>query len=447
MTLDETIARGQSGHLADHQTLHEFHNDYLSANPGIRYVRSDGVDSDDGLTWQTAKASVAGAQTAGGTVAKIYIGPGIFDIKTSIELVDGQAIIGTSPHTNFGTQLKAHADLGTDPVIVNTGGNLTSGGLFDFQVRGTADANGGVGLEFQQQLIADNWTIDRVAAIGMTSHGFSWPSGTGAGNPLTIGVVNAFSCGADGVGDGFFLNAPAAGPVSFRYLGGDNNGGSLLRIATFSEAAVVRIDHLKAERTIDGRHEQIVNITNSLQGTLSIGTFRVFHNVSTGSDPNALIKVNGLKLKLHIEGGIVTSEPGTKKYTYGFDSGTVQILTAFFIRAPHFMNTRVGLKAGRSIMVGGLESGLFPNGSLTALVGSIAINTHTSAGPGNAFYVKETGTGNTGWAAVQGLAAETNASRGNASDHAAGYMIFNTDDGFPNWSDGTNWVDATGTTT
>lgn len=34
-----------------------------------------------------------------------------------------------------------------------------------------------------------------------------------------------------------------------------------------------------------------------------------------------------------------------------------------------------------------------------------------------------------------------------ANTLTAGAMIWNTDDGAPNWSDGTNWVDATGATT
>ncbi len=45
------------------------------------------------------------------------------------------------------------------------------------------------------------------------------------------------------------------------------------------------------------------------------------------------------------------------------------------------------------------------------------------------------------------VVSHTDAGRPAASGVPAGTMIWNTDDGFPNWSDGTNWVDATGTTT
>jgi hypothetical protein len=263
---------------------------------------------------------------------------------------------------------------------------------------------------------------------------------------LTVGIVNAFSCGADGVGDGFFLAAPAAGPTSFRYMGGDNNGGSLLRVGTLSDAALLRIDHLKGERTIEGTHEQVVNVTGSNNGTLSIGTFRIFHNVSTGADPNAFIKVSG-NIRLHIQSGIVTSEPGTAKYTYGYDDSTTQILTVDFIKAPHLWYTKVGLTHGRAIYVQGLSSGLFPEGNTKALVGSIFMSSASGAGTGSALWVKETGTEKTGWNPIQGRALRTDANRGNANAVPDGFMIFNTDDGFPNWSDGTNWVDATGATT
>ncbi len=45
------------------------------------------------------------------------------------------------------------------------------------------------------------------------------------------------------------------------------------------------------------------------------------------------------------------------------------------------------------------------------------------------------------------LGAFTDTSRPTAGDQIPGAMIFNTQDGFPNWSDGTNWVTATGATT
>ena len=57
------------------------------------------------------------------------------------------------------------------------------------------------------------------------------------------------------------------------------------------------------------------------------------------------------------------------------------------------------------------------------------------------------GAGEAGWVGLQGIITESDASRGDATAHVTGYMIFNTDDGAPNWSDGTNWVDATGSTT
>jgi hypothetical protein len=45
------------------------------------------------------------------------------------------------------------------------------------------------------------------------------------------------------------------------------------------------------------------------------------------------------------------------------------------------------------------------------------------------------------------LPSYTNASRPAATAVQAGTAIWNTDDGFPNWSNGTNWVISDGTTT
>jgi hypothetical protein len=57
----------------------------------------------------------------------------------------------------------------------------------------------------------------------------------------------------------------------------------------------------------------------------------------------------------------------------------------------------------------------------------------------------------TGMFNMQGTAystpSYTDVSRPAATAVPDGYMIWNTDDGFPNWSDGTNWVEADGTTT
>lgn len=41
----------------------------------------------------------------------------------------------------------------------------------------------------------------------------------------------------------------------------------------------------------------------------------------------------------------------------------------------------------------------------------------------------------------------SNTSRPTPTTVSAGYMIFNTDDNFPNVSDGTNWRDMSGTIT
>ncbi len=93
---------------------------------------------------------------------------------------------------------------------------------------------------------------------------------------------------------------------------------------------------------------------------------------------------------------------------------------------------------------------------LTAVVagtgGNSIVTTETFTPAGNIFDATTlgtttTGSGDVGWLGIQGIDAQSNASRGNANAVPVGYEIFNTDDAFPNWSDGTNWKDATGSTT
>ncbi len=84
--------------------------------------------------------------------------------------------------------------------------------------------------------------------------------------------------------------------------------------------------------------------------------------------------------------------------------------------------------------------------------GDLIATTETFTPAGNIFDDTTLGTttagsGDTGWLGVNGIDTQTNAGRPAANSVPTGYEIFNTDDGFPNWSDGTNWVDATGSVT
>jgi hypothetical protein len=67
---------------------------------------------------------------------------------------------------------------------------------------------------------------------------------------------------------------------------------------------------------------------------------------------------------------------------------------------------------------------------------------HSRASRGN--YIYEILSGILGRMPVQ---TYTNATRPAVSTVTVGTMIFNTDDGAPNWSNGTNWVDASGNVT
>ncbi len=361
---------------------------------GIVYVAADGSDGNAGRSWTLPKLSIAGAQAAGGNEALILAGQGSFDVNESIECVDGQMIEGISPHASFGTVLQATATLGTDPLLKNAAGNLTSGGFQNLLIQGTDDGDGGVGLHITDGPVTDGWFIDRVRVQKFTSHGIHIDLSSGvAGNPLMWGVLDCFANGAGGSGDGFRLERPMAGTVRIAYLGGDDNAGSLLHIELMNDQGLVRIDNLKAERTIDGKHNNIVTVDNS-SGILSIGGFRIYHNVTGGSNANALIReLTSKALRFHVD-GVFSTEAGAQTFDYGFSDGVNTVPFADFIRRPWFWNTAgIGLKKGLSLLTGAGS----PEGVVAARVGSQFLR--EDGGAGTTQWIKESGSGNTGWAA------------------------------------------------
>lgn len=82
-----------------------------------------------------------------------------------------------------------------------------------------------------------------------------------------------------------------------------------------------------------------------------------------------------------------------------------------------------------------------PEGSVTARVGTICLA--YNGGRGTSVWVKETGTGNTGWAPI-GHPSGTTAQR--PASPPVGLSYFDTTIGKPVWSTGSGWVDATGET-
>ncbi len=372
---------------------------------GIAYVALTGDDDNDGLSWQTAKLTIAGAQAMAGAESIIYVGQGSFDIDASIVLTDGQFIIGVNPHTTFGTVLQATVTLGTDPVLTNTTGNLTSGGLINIQMRGTNDGAGGVGMLVTNAAVGDGYFLDKVRFQNFTSHGlhFDLTGGELAGNPMLWGDLTLGSNGAGGTGDGFRLERPSSGIVTFRAISGDDNADSLLHIEIVNSQSHVRIDNLKAERQTDGAHDDIVTVDTSNGGALSIGSFRLFHNVSGGTNANALIReTGGTSLRFNVEHVFIT-EAGSNTYTYGYDNGTDQIPIAAFVRHPWIWNPGgLGLKFGPRL--GGINENPEGSGASAAPAGSLLLR--STGALGTSLYYKASGTGNTGWRPVDTGAKE-----------------------------------------
>ena len=87
-----------------------------------------------------------------------------------------------------------------------------------------------------------------------------------------------------------------------------------------------------------------------------------------------------------------------------------------------------------------------PESLVTGPIGALYLDQYNGAA-----YVKTSvASVSTGWVKMDAGGSTptyTDTSRPDPTTVAIGTVIFNTDDGFPNWSDGTNWVDSAGLTT
>ncbi len=125
MVLDETIAVGQAGHIADHQDIHKWRN-LTGVNDGVIYVSKAGDDANSGYSWGESKLTAAGARAQVGSGETVQFGSGGFDINESLSLLDGTMWQGISTHGfitppfEFGTELQATAELGTDPMFTTS---------------------------------------------------------------------------------------------------------------------------------------------------------------------------------------------------------------------------------------------------------------------------------------------------------------------------------------
>ena len=112
----------------------------IAPSPGITlYVSTNGVDTNDGLSWDTAKLTVQGAVNAASSLDNIYIGPGAYDenvtiphSKAAITLTGAgpRGSVAISPSTGTGLLCRANdvtltnvgcAALGTDVAAIVTG--------------------------------------------------------------------------------------------------------------------------------------------------------------------------------------------------------------------------------------------------------------------------------------------------------------------------------------
>ncbi|HXP50996.1 MAG TPA: hypothetical protein VN922_13645, partial [Bacteroidia bacterium] len=104
--------------------------------------------------------------------------------------------------------------------------------------------------------------------------------------------------------------------------------------------------------------------------------------------------------------------------------------------------------AGRNLWAEYYNGNGAPEGVVTAQPGSLYSRQDVSS-PGIALWVKQSGTGNTGWLRVTVQSNGTTAQRPDFSTYltgATGFMYYDTSLTKPIWWNGANWKDATGAT-
>jgi len=149
--LDESITAGELGHLSAHQTVHIFANGETASARKALYVRaSGGSDGNDGLSWATAKATIAGAISAASGQADIYLdgGNGTHAWADTLTVAQGVRIHGKSPHANAsgGTELVwSGADDGRDGLVTSASAaaDWTQGLIENIRFSGSGTMSGG----------------------------------------------------------------------------------------------------------------------------------------------------------------------------------------------------------------------------------------------------------------------------------------------------------------
>ena len=246
--LDVTIASGQAGHITDHETIHAFKNDRETDFNSIRYVSTSGNDTNDGLTWQSAFATVKKAASDVGPASKVLVGAGTFLEDPNIVWHQGQIIQGAG---SSATDIRLNTGNDGSPLFVSDPNLpitefLHWAGIRDMKIR----ANGNIGSDlvlWNCRIGENNVVQDVILHPGQDASGLH---ATHGGQPVFWKDIHSFSGSTNC--QAIWLNRGGSdlfNAVTLNNISGDNHGNALIRLTGFVNANIenVTINGLKVE--------------------------------------------------------------------------------------------------------------------------------------------------------------------------------------------------------
>lgn len=360
--------------------------------------------ADDGPEIQAAIDAAAVAATSGG-IGVVDLSFGKFLTNQTLILKQGVLVMGRGGHdaaTRPATEIVAGATL-----LANT----TDGDVFRYPTAGSALWHNG-GLKrlrvtgagrhgvYIEGGMGEGTTIDEVLVKSATVDGIRI---AGSSTPSHLGRLALHSNG----GAGLRLETQSETHTQVLYIGGDNNGTCLMHVKSLGTTAGVCVLGWKAERWDSGTpgHPNVFILEDLNGGIVDLGMGRVhISTVATGA--NAVVRQTGTIGRVKF---IYTRKlTGANDYAFGYEDATNTLTyTISELDRREFTNFNAEVRDMTGISgvteqarFGKTAPGIYagsgtPEAAVTAGIGSIFLR--TNGGAATSLYVKETGTGNTGW--------------------------------------------------
>ena len=474
MTLDETVEQGQAGHLADHDVLHDFHNDSLGQlfNVKVFGAVGDGSTDDTAAIQATVDASQTAPVTSGIAGGDIYFPPGQYQISDKITFDRFVGIIrGAGPGTPPGWLQDSNNSViewagdNASPMFLITDsrditveqlrfqGNDTNPPTYAIECKAEAGDNKGANfrLTFRNLVIGeypftlgDSGRVDRgIGFTGLNQNNaeFYIEKSTIRADDIGLYLPNSQSVWGS-LQDVVFLSCATGIETDARlYLSNVSFQNSGTQDLNITGSANVVISQINSENTAKFATVAKNAILSVYGGQIQCG------DVITGGGVLLDLSPSGAQVVIFRE---VTLTQMTDAANATIDLGPDQgasVVGKFFFKVengtdwdPAQLNSTDDFWAQVPESQGVIEwSSYTSSGGLFQFRNELRGRANLGAGQRDAVDT-------TVWDLPHGAAEEgwqvpafTDAARPNATACVAGTMIWNTDDGFPNWSDGTNW--------